>query len=230
MPDDLTHRAGYNFFLNNQSTKNRKGVYLPLKADTAKLIREIAGLKLPQAKIFSLPSKYRMADMVRADLRQARTEWLSEVEHEPAEYKVRSKSEFLVGERESGKIDFHCLRHTFGTMLAASGVHPKTAQELMRHSDINLTISRYTHTLTGQTAKAIETLPDLTKSARTEKAVMTGTDNRPADAVSQTKQIKPDNHLAICLAKLGTENGSQPESTGINRNNRGIANITETGS
>jgi integrase len=199
----------------NRSTKNRKGAYLPLKADTAKLIREIAGLKLPQAKIFNLPSKYRMADMIRADLRQARTEWLSEVEHEPVEYKVRSKSEFLVGERESGNIDFHCLRHTFGTMLAASGVHPKTAQELMRHSDINLTMSRYTHTLTGQTAKAIETLPDLTKSARTEKSVMTGTDNRPADAVSKTKQIKPDNRLAICLAKLGTENRSQPESTGI---------------
>jgi len=25
------------------------------------------------------------------------------------------------------KLDFHSLRHTFGTMLAASGVHPKNS-------------------------------------------------------------------------------------------------------
>jgi hypothetical protein len=94
-------------------------------------------------------------------------------------------------------------------------VHPKVAQELMRHSDINLTMSRYTHTLTGQTSRAIDSLPDLTTSARKEKSVMTGTDNRPADCVSKTKQIMPEKNFAICLAKLGTENGNQPESTGI---------------
>lgn len=59
-----------------------------------------------------------------------------------------------------GKLDFHSLRHTFGTMLAASGVHPKTAQELMRHSKIDLTMNVYTHTLSGQTRNAIDSLPD----------------------------------------------------------------------
>ncbi|HSV26336.1 MAG TPA: tyrosine-type recombinase/integrase, partial [Sedimentisphaerales bacterium] len=54
----------------------------------------------------------------------------------------------------------HSFRHTFGTMLAASGVHPKTAQDLMRHSDINLTMSRYTHTLRGQAAAAVASLPN----------------------------------------------------------------------
>jgi len=57
-------------------------------------------------------------------------------------------------------VDFHSLRHTTGTLLAASGVHPKVAQTLMRHSDINLTLSLYTHTLTGQEVKAVESLPD----------------------------------------------------------------------
>ncbi len=33
----------------------------------------------------------------------------------------------------SGKLDFHALRHSFGTLLAAAGVHPKAAQDLMRH-------------------------------------------------------------------------------------------------
>jgi integrase len=53
------------------------------------------------------------------------------------------------------------LRHTFGTLLAASGVYPKTAQELMRHSKIDLTMSIYTHTLQGQNRQAIENLPEL---------------------------------------------------------------------
>lgn len=57
---------------------------------------------------------------------------------------------------EAGRyFDFHSLRHQTGTLLAASGVHPKTAQSIMRHSDINLTMSLYTHTLRGQKQKAV---------------------------------------------------------------------------
>ncbi len=44
-------------------------------------------------------------------------------------------------------------------MLAASSVHPKVAQTIMRHSDINLTMSLYTHTLKGQTSAAVKSLP-----------------------------------------------------------------------
>ena len=41
---------------------------------------------------------------------------------------------------DSGRYaDFHCFRHTTGSLLAANGVHPKVAQILMRHCDINLT-------------------------------------------------------------------------------------------
>ena len=40
-------------------------------------------------------------------------------------------------------VDLHSLRHTFGTLLAQSGVAPRTAQELMRHSDIRLTTNIY---------------------------------------------------------------------------------------
>lgn len=62
-------------------------------------------------------------------------------------------------QNERGEIiDFHALRHTFGTLLAASGVHPKTAQDLMRHSSIDLTMNFYTHTVLGDRAKATEKL------------------------------------------------------------------------
>ena len=58
-------------------------------------------------------------------------------------------------------VDFHSLRHTFGTMLAKRGVHPKVAQDLMRHSTINLTMNLYTHTILDDRAKATEGLLDL---------------------------------------------------------------------
>jgi integrase len=41
--------------------------------------------------------------------------------------------------------DFHSLRHSYITMLERSGIAPKTAQALARHSDIRLTMNRYTH-------------------------------------------------------------------------------------
>jgi len=57
--------------------------------------------------------------------------------------------------------DFHSLRHSFISMLAAGGVHPKLAQTLARHSDINLTMSRYSHTVLSDEADALSVLPSL---------------------------------------------------------------------
>ncbi len=42
----------------------------------------------------------------------------------------------------------------FITNLARGGVHPKQARDLARHSDMNLTLSRYRHTLMGEQAAA----------------------------------------------------------------------------
>lgn len=42
------------------------------------------------------------------------------------------------------RIDLHALRKTYGTLLAASGVSPRVAMQLMRHSDMKLTMSVYT--------------------------------------------------------------------------------------
>ena len=46
-----------------------------------------------------------------------------------------------------------------------SGVHPKVVQSIMRHKDINLTMSLYTHTLRGQESEAISKLPDLSQAS-----------------------------------------------------------------
>jgi len=42
------------------------------------------------------------------------------------------------------RLDLHALRKTFGTLLSASGVSPRVAMELMRHSDMKLTMGIYT--------------------------------------------------------------------------------------
>ena len=140
----------------SDDTKNSKGATLPLRADTEEQIRRFVAGKIPQARVFNLPSPGNMSRMIRADLRAAGIE----------------------PENDKGILDFHSLRHTFGTLLAASGIHPKTAQSLMRHSDINLTMLRYTHTLRTAESEAVESLPDLSLPSREKQsAVKTGTDN-----------------------------------------------------
>ena len=65
-----------------------------------------------------------------------------------------------------------------GSWLAANNVHPKITQSILKHSDINLTMSRYTHTLRGQEAQAVAELPDLSLASG-QTNIATGTDDRP---------------------------------------------------
>ncbi|NMA62252.1 MAG: site-specific integrase, partial [Firmicutes bacterium] len=42
-------------------------------------------------------------------------------------------------------IRFHDLRHTCATLLLAKGVNPKIVQERLGHTDISMTLNRYSH-------------------------------------------------------------------------------------
>ncbi len=55
--------------------------------------------------------------------------------------------------------DFHALRHTFITNMVKSGVNPKTAQSLARHSTIDLTMNVYTSLTVHDQASALASLP-----------------------------------------------------------------------
>ena len=76
---------------------------------------------------------------------------------------IRSDLQLLVCPTETTPGAFFHFPMRFGIssspMLAAAGVHPKEAQELARHSDINLTLSRYTHVGLRDTAAAVGQLP-----------------------------------------------------------------------
>lgn len=73
-------------------------------------------------------------------------------------------------------IDVHGLRTTFGTLLNAAGVAPRTAQAAMRHSDIRLTMGIYTDPKLLDVAGALDFLPALPVHRKTpEAARATGT-------------------------------------------------------
>ncbi len=151
-------------------SKRKREDVLPLRPDTAAELRTFLSGKLPNARAFDVPEK--PARMLRADLADAEIAYVD----------------------EAGRYaDFHALRHTTGSWLAASGVHPKVAQAILRHSDINLTMSRYTHTLRGQEAEAVKSLPDLsTPSTEVQRGVVTGTDGQAVvDPARSHKQWTP---------------------------------------
>jgi integrase len=55
--------------------------------------------------------------------------------------------------------DFHALRRTMNTHLGQRGVDPQTRKEMMRHSDIALTLDVYTDKPMLPLAEAVEKLP-----------------------------------------------------------------------
>jgi integrase len=90
------------------------------------------------------------------------------------------------------RVDFHSLRHTFGTELARAGVAPRVAQGLMRHSDPKLTNKTYTDETLLPMGEAVKKLPRYTPAVLRP----TGTDG---------------NHLRqTCVHTLSTAMHSQP--------------------
>jgi len=162
-------------------SKHRREDVLPLRPDTAADLRAFLACKLPDALAFNLPKHRPLSEVLRDDLDDARAAWLKDAPT-PQDRKAREESRFLCYSDSVGRVaDFHSLRHTTGSWLAAAGVHPKVAQAVMRHSDINLTMSRYTHVFRGQESDAVAALPDLSKPVR-KSAKATGTDNARAEA------------------------------------------------
>ncbi len=160
------------------NTKNKKEAVLPLRPDTASELQSFVAGKMPSVQVFNMP--YKTANMLKVDLEAVNIPYVDDA---------------------GLYADFHALRHSTGSLLVASGVHPKVVQSIMRHSDINLTMSRYTHIFRGQESDAVAGLPDLSlPSKESNRARATGTDGK--------------NCLDTCLDKSGVINQNQPATTG----------------
>ena len=116
-------------------SKRRRTDTLPLRVDIADALRGWLHGRL--GKVWPGTWKERAAKMIRADLKAAEIPF-----------------------NVNGKVfDFHALRHQFISSLAKAGVHPKTAQELARHSTIVLTMDHYSHLDTPDLVAGLNMLP-----------------------------------------------------------------------
>ena len=61
---------------------------------------------------------------------------------------------------DGGKIDYHALRHTYGTWLARGGIAPQVLMKLLGHATISM-VMRYVDRAQVDTSKAPTVLPDL---------------------------------------------------------------------
>ena len=150
-------------------SKRRREDVLPLREDTAEALKTYLALKLPKARAFPM-WKDRGAEMLKKDLKAAKIEY----------------------ETDQGYADFHSLRHSFITSLAQSGVHPKTAQGLARHSTITLTMDRYSMSVLSDQAEALARLPGHVIQEK-EQLRATG-----------TMDVSPVNHVASYVPKQGS--------------------------
>lgn len=62
----------------------------------------------------------------------------------PTFKKDLKKADIPFEDEQGRRVDLHALRHTFITLLSASGVAPRVAMALARHSDLKLTMRVYT--------------------------------------------------------------------------------------
>ena len=165
-------------------SKHRREDVLPLRRAMAEAVAGFIEGKAPLAPLFNVPDK--PAAMLRVDLEAAGIAYRDD---------------------EDRVADFHALRHTTGSWLAAQGVHPKVIQQIMRHSTITLTMDRYTHMHVSDERAALDRLPDIGPQDDTEAMRATGTDDTREKAhtrvsTSVSRRGVPASH-GVSLAVTG---------------------------
>jgi integrase len=208
--------------MESKDTKNREAVDVPLRGDLAGDLRQwVDSLRNPiRRDVVSMQSPVDLSPMVR----------LFNVPQQLVKNLDRDlKAAGIPKQDERGRtIDVHAMRHTFGTLLSTSGVAPRTAQQAMRHSRIDLTMNVYTDPRLLDVAGAVDALPDLSLDdtpAELQRQVATGTDNyRGLDARTVAKTVANNSDFPATFRttsdKLGKrrqdpENEKTPADTGV---------------
>jgi integrase len=74
---------------------------------------------------------------------------------------LRQRFDKLLRDAGLPDVRFHDLRHSAATILLSMGVHPKVVQELLGHSQIDMTMDIYSHVLPSMQQEAMDKLDDL---------------------------------------------------------------------
>jgi integrase len=178
-----------------EHTKNKKPVVQPLPPEVAAALREYLTGRPAGQPVWPGTWADRSADMLKGDLAAAGIPYAVEGPHGPL------------------FADFHALRHSFISMMERAGIGVKAAQELARHSDIRLTMQRYTHKTLHDLAGAVELLPPLISDGPGTDATAlkaTGTEGKsPTTRVSSLPSAyrKTDSR---CDAARAAEKGDGP--------------------
>jgi integrase len=168
-------------------SKNGKAAELPLRLDLAAELHRLRGDNAGTAKVFRVPT-------MRTHIRYLR----------------KAKIAYL--DADGRRADLHSLRHTFGTMLSATGTHPREAMALMRHSDLRLTMATYTDARIFDLAAAVAKLPSMTPTPQTETAVATGTDNLPITDSCDFAGSKTGSNYSLSSSFIGTQRLDEPKA------------------
>ena len=156
-------------------TKDRRPVInRPIPQGLADHLRVYLEGKHPDRAIWPGTWVDRASRMVKADLAAARAAWIKDAGDDVAERDRRTAAQFLVYRNAKNEYaDCHAWRHTFVTLLVASGVNSKMAMELARHSSLELTLGRYAHVEQAAVVEAVNRMPQFLAA--------TGTDGRAVD-------------------------------------------------
>jgi integrase len=138
--------------------KGKRGRTIPLQAASAERLRNYFAGRSPEELAFRMPKSYQVVRMLRSDLQSAGIPYCVKVLDEAG--KCQQRIDVL---------DFHALRHTYGTRLMRAGVQPRVAQDLMGHSDINLTMKIYSHVAIEDSAAAVARVPALPSASTPAK-------------------------------------------------------------
>ncbi len=171
-----------------KNTKNQRDARQYIRPAIAAELAGHVARKLPNAAVFQMPDEWKVADVLREDLAQARQQWLAEPAAlmDPEERQRREESDFLMETNVEGEsLDLHALRHTCGAWLAASGAHPNVVKSVMRHSSITLTMDTYGHLFPGEQAGATAAFDQLMPATVTHQQA-TGTAGQAPEEIGSS--------------------------------------------
>lgn len=152
-------------------TKNRKSARLPLRPEVVELLRQ----RHKMTRAFG-PCDYVFRGKVPT----------------VAKFRLDLAAASIPHVDDRGRVmDIHALRTTFGTMLSLSGVSPRVAMELMRHSDLKLTMKVYTDAAQLPLSEDIQRLPSyvLTPKSDTQISTQTGTQTPVLSGQTQSQAV-----------------------------------------
>jgi hypothetical protein len=149
--------------------KNRKGSTIPLRDDLAENLKQWVIGKAAGDLVFNVPAG--LLRILNRDLVGAGIDKIDE---------------------RGRRVHLHALRMSTATHLSAAGVSPRTAQSVMRHSDIKLTMATYTDERLLNSAGAVALLPDLPIGATEDKKNTEATRRERKAARTVTPFVTPE--------------------------------------